>query len=144
MPSIASYLLRGRQPDCVRTNQQVAQLSIFPIMKQANGDDAGTADPVELLPAKVGTSYIIYAVIVAGSNNAGTPATRINVNYFAADTGKEQRVIGVRLVGNQVNNNQSIITGLNVMTHPGRNVSLKCDGVCETKDATIFYSEVSE
>lgn len=141
MPSIASVLLRD-QPHCVRTNQQVAQLSLPPLMKQVNGNDAGTADPVELLPAKEGVSYIIYGVVVGGSNNAGTPATRINLNYFSPETGVEQRVIGIRLTASQVNNNQAIITGLNLMTHPGRAVSLKCDGICETKDATVFYNEV--
>lgn len=123
-------------------NNQIAQISVPPIMKQANGwSTDGSAQTV--LPAVDNKSYMIHAVIVNGSNTAGTAATIVAINYTDFWEQKYRSLVGINLNPNVVNSNLLPMTGLNIPTAPGKPVELKCDVAAATMGCTVWYSEVN-
>lgn len=137
MPSLKQIVKRG---DRVEYNSQAGQIVVPPLMKCVNaGDQLGTS--LEVLPGDPNKVYIIHAVIMFVSNDAGTTASYLAMYFNEYSTGKWIN-FPVYLSPSTVNQQSLSISGLNQPCMPGQPIYIICDAAPKDRTVRVFYSEV--
>lgn len=144
MPSLNSAIQRTpAQADIIRYNNQKASFSMPAIPKVAFASSNDGAQ-LTLLEAVQGKSYVIQAVKIKMQNTAGTTGTYTSVGFYDFWSGSLMSLQDVDMAANVADTQSTFVTGLNVMTYPGKPVIMTCNGVPFYKSANVYYQEVDQ
>lgn len=144
MPRIDEFVIhRSGQPDLIPTTSQMSISSMPSIMRVRSAGDA-TANDLNILPAEPNKAYLIHGYSLYGQNAVGTWGNFVALGMTDFYTGEYILIDGINIATNVADIQRSRITGLNVLTHPGKPVVITTSGAPAPywKSCIIYFSEV--
>lgn len=143
MGAFEQALLKTGTADLLQSSGMRALITSPQIHRVAYAVDSGVATSLDIIPAEANKAYLIHGYYVNAGNTAVEGCTGITLSATEYFGGKSFGIDGFGLTANQVNQQSVRGTGLNILTQPGKPVTLEAATAAPNwRAGTVFYTVV--